>query len=183
MDLLTAVNRILPVLGERPVTSLDTRNPTLAMLLPKIDTKIEDVSTQGYWFNTFKVTLYPDEAGEVAVPTDTLAFTPSKVEAIVRGKRLFNPDDMTYVFSGPVEGVLITRVPFNELPESVASLVWYSTLVDAYVTDIGMESSVNEWRGQAMNAEARMTSEHLRNRKYSTASSPRFQRIRQAMRA
>lgn len=183
MDLLTAVNRILPVLGERPVTSLDTRNPTLAMLLPKIDTKLEDAIGMGWWFNTFNLTLYPDGAGGIAVPADTLAFTPDRVQAVARGLRLFNPVTMSYVFDGPVPGVLITRVPFNELPESAASVVWYSTLVDAYITDIGMESSVNEWRSQVMQAEARMTSEHLRNKRYSTAASPRFQRIRNAMRA
>jgi hypothetical protein len=153
------------------------------MLLPKIDTKIEDTTTQGYWFNTFKITLYPDSNGEVAVPSDTLSFTPDITAAIVRGKRLFNPASMTYEFDGPVAGTLITRVAFDELPESAASLVWYSTLVDAYVTDIGMESSVNEWRSQAAQADARMTAEHLRNMRYSTAASPRFQRIRRALRA
>jgi hypothetical protein len=153
------------------------------MLLPMIDTKIEDTTMDGWWFNTFDIILYPDGAGAIVLPDDTLSFVPKITAAVVRGKSLFNPTDMTYTFSGPVAGTLKTRVAFDQLPESAASLVWYSTLVEAYVTDIGMESSVREWKEQAMLAEARMTAEHLRNMKYSTLNNPRFQRIRRALRA
>lgn len=183
MDLLTAVNRILPVLGEHPVTSLDTKHPTLAILLPKVDTKIEDLTTQGYWFNAFNTTLYPDTGGGIAVPVGTLSFVPDTVPAVVRGTRLYNPTTMTYVFDSAVAGKIAMRLAFEELPEVVAQYVWYSVLVDAYVTDIGFESNVQVWQAQVQQAQSRMMSEHLRNMKYSTAASARFQRLRRAMRA
>lgn len=182
MQLLTAVNRIMPILGERPVTSLDTKHPTLALLLPKLDTKLEDVSTVGWWFNSFNTTLYTDEAGEITIPLDTLAFIPLCTAAVVRGGKLYNPATMSYVFDSAVPGELIQRVPFEQLPETAASYVWYSALVDAYVTDIGMEQNVQEWMRQAGLAQVRMEAEHLRHKKYSTYNNPRFQRVRAALR-
>lgn len=183
MDLLTAVNRIMPKLGEHPVTSLNKKHPTLAILLPIIDTKIEDLTMQGQWFNTSDITLYPDSEGGIAIPADTLSFTPKDMQAVVRGLRLFNAATSSYVWKLPVAGTLIARLGFEELPESVASLVWYSALVDAYVTDIGMEQIVQAWMQQAQLAQARVLAEHLRNVKYSTKRSPRFARLRLAMRA
>lgn len=183
MDLLTAVNRILPALGEHPVTSITSRNPTLAIILPKIDNKLDDTLTPGYWFNTFKTTLYPDSEKVIAIPADTLSFVPTWVDAIQRGMRLFDPVTQTYLWSSPVEGVRITRVPFDELPESAASYVFYSALVICYVQDLGMESAVQLWQAEAAGAERRLMSEHLRNKKYSTTRSPRYARLRHAMRA
>jgi hypothetical protein len=174
----------MPILGERPVTSLDAKHPTLALILPKVDTKLEDVTSVGWWFNSFNTTLYPDDDGEIAVPLDTLSFVPAywQVAAIVRGDKLYNPETMSYVFDGPVAGELIQRVPFEQLPETAASAVWYAALVDAYVTDIGMEQNVREWMQQAADAQARMEAEHLKQRKYSTYNNPRFQRVRNALR-
>lgn len=183
MDLLTAVNRIMPKLGEHPVTSIDVKHPTLAILLPLIDTKLEDLTIQGLWFNTTEVTLYQDAEGGIAVPLGTLSFTPHTLQAVVRGSKLFNAATSTYVWTEPVKGILISRLAFNELPESMAGYVWYSALVDAYVTDIGMAQDVKMWMSQAQLAESRVMSEHLRNVKYTTKKSPRYARLRQAMRA
>lgn len=183
MELLTAVNRILPVLGEHPVTSTTIKHPTLAILLPKIDMKIEDLTSQGYWFNTFKTTLYQDSEGGIELPTDTLSFVPTYDNAIQRGRRLYNGDTMTYVWDAPVEGTLITRLPFAELPESCAVYVQYSVMIAAYVTDIGFEQDVQVWQTEAGAAERRLMSEHLRHKKYTTQKSPRYARLRHAMRA
>lgn len=172
----------MPILGERPVSSLDAKHPTLALILPKVDTKLEDLTTTGWWFNSLKTTLYTDSAGGIAVPVDTLSFVPDCGAAIVRGDALYNPATMTYTFDGPISGELIQRVPFEQLPEVAAQVVWYSALVDAYVTDIGMEQNVQEWMRQAALAQARMEAEHLRHRKYSTYNDPRFQRIRNSLR-
>lgn len=183
MELLTAVNRILPALGEHPVTSLNQKHPTLAILLPGIDGKRDDLTMQGWWFNSFDTTLYPDPEKYVAVPAECLSFVPKREQAVVRGKKLFNAVTLSYAWNAPVEGNLITRVPFNELPESVAGWVFYSALVDAYVTDIGVQSELKNWERLAGQAEARVLSEHLRNKKYTTRKSPRYQRIISAMRA
>lgn len=183
MELLLAVNRILPALGEHPVTSLTIKHPTLAIVLPKIQNKLEDLCMQGYWFNTFDITLYPDSEGGIALPTDTLAFIPDSENAIQRGRALYNGTTQTFFWAAPVKGSIITSIPFNELPESMAAYVFYSALVISYVTDLGLEKDVQLWQAEAQAAERRVMSEHLRNRKYTTRRSPRYQRILHAMRA
>lgn len=183
MDLLTAVNRILPKLGEHPVTSLNTKHPTLAILIPQIDSTLEELLMPGWWFNTFDTKLYPDSEQGVELPTETLSFVPNTANAIQRGRKLYNGETMNYLWTEPVEGVIITKMPFDELPESVASLVFYNALVSAYVTDIGLEKELQVWQTLAQAAERRMFSEHLRNRKYTTQRSPRYIRYRSALRA
>lgn len=182
MDLLTAVNRILPKLGEHPVTSLNTKHPTLAILLPQIATKLDDTLISGWWFNTFNTKLYPDSEGGIALPLDTLSFVPKRDLAVQRGSRLYNGSTMDYKWAAPVEGSLITRIPFDEMPESAAQHIFYASLVAAYVTDIGLENEVQIWQSEAAQAHNRMTAEHFRNKKYSTQRSPRYARYRAALR-
>lgn len=172
----------MPILGERPVTSLDAKHPTLALLLPKLDTKLEDILIAGWWFNSFSTTLYTNTGGEIELPLDTLSFVPSFVHAVVRGPKLYNPDTMSYTFSSAVPGELIQRVPFEQLPETAAAAVWYAALVDAYITDIGMEQNVQKWAQEEAQARSRMEAEHLRHRKFSTYNNPRFQRVRDSLR-
>lgn len=183
MDLLSAVNGVLPVLGEHPVTSTTQKHPTLAILLPIIDRKIDEECARGWWFNVAHLKLFPDSEKKIAVPIDTLAFLPDCEGPVVRGNQLFNMETQSYDFDAPVEGELTSRREFNELPESMAQYIFYSSLVQAYLTDIGLENVVSEWKELMDTAEANATKEHLRNKRYSTMRSPRFQRLRRAMRA
>ena len=183
MRLLDAVNLILPVLGEHPVTSINVKHPTLAVILPKLELERTEVLNLGLWFNQYSITLYPDSEGGIAMPVGTLAFLPDSVNAVVRGPRLMRTDDHSYVWGSPVTGNITVDVPFEELPESVAGAVMYGALVDAYVTDIGMEQNVQMWQGEAREATLRMNTEHLRNMRYSTRQSKQYKHIRNAMRA
>jgi hypothetical protein len=184
MDLLTAVNLILPAMGEHPVTRIDVKHPTLAVILPVIDSKIDTCSMRGWWFNEFKHTLYPDSEGGIALPDDTLAFIPDEgYEGSVRGTRLFNKARLDFIWTGPVPGVIQLRLPFDELPESVATYVFYDALVQIYLVDIGLESVVGEWKTIAANAETLATNEHLRNMRHTTMKSARYARLRSAMRS
>lgn len=182
MDLLKAVNNILPKLGEHPVTNLDVKHPTLAIILPVIDLTLDTVLRRGWWFNEYEYTVYPDSEQLAGVPNDTLEFLPDETGPVVRGERFFNTTDGSFKFSGPFKGMLRLRLPFDELPESVATLVMYTALVEIYLTDIGLEQVVNEWRDKVAVADAQACSEHLRNKRHSTKKSHRFRRIRCAMR-
>lgn len=184
MELLKAVNLILPALGEHPVTRIDVKHPTLAVILPVINSKLDMTLMRGWWFNEFKHTLYPDSEKGIALPDDTLAFIPDEgFEGSVRGTRLFNKRTLDFMWDHPVPGTLQLRLPFDELPESVATLVFYDALVQVYLVDIGLESVVGEWKLISTGAEYLATNEHLRNMRHTTQKSRRYARLRSAMRS
>lgn len=184
MELLTAVNLILPAMGEHPVTRIDIKHPTLAVILPVIQSNIDKELMRGWWFNEYTHTLYPNSEKEIGLPDDTLAFIPEEGKpGSVRNKRLFNATTLDYLWDTPVTGLLQLRLPFNELPESFATFVFYKALVQIYLVDIGLESVVSEWKQVYKESEFLATDEHLRNKRHSTRKSGRYARLRSAMRS
>ncbi len=185
MKLLDAVNLMLPKLGEHPVTSLDVRHPTLAIILPEVENELTALLIRGWWFNEFEYTAYPDIDGEILLGADTLAFVPLTSEplAALRGLRLYNTKTVSYIWDSPVKGVVTQKVDFEELPESAAQYVWYSALLNALTTDLGTSPELQVWGGKAQAAWTSLLAEHLRQRRYSTKTSKRFQRLRRALRA
>lgn len=178
------MNLILPALGEHPVTRVDVKHPTLAVILPVIDSNIDMCLMRGWWFNEFPTTLYPDSEGGIATPTDTLAFIPDcGFSGTVRNGVLFNTATLTYLWDSAVTGTIQLRLPFEELPESVATYVFYTALVQTYLVDIGLESVVGEWKQIAKTAEFLAANEHLRNMRHTTRKSGRYARLRSAMRS
>jgi len=187
MDLLKAVNAILPKLGEHPVTSLDSRSPTLGIILPEIDAQIDLLLTPGWWFNKFEdVDLFPNSEGQIDVPEDTLDFVPNaQYDDIVQRDELFyNGKTRSFVFpvGSKITGTLTQRLGFEQLPEPAANFVLYSALITIYATDIGLEQVVQLWRQYAQQAQANMEQAHLRHRRYTIKSSRRYMKLRRAMR-
>lgn len=169
MKLLDAVNLVLPKLGERPVTSLTVKHPTLSILLPIIEDNLGDFLLRGWWFNKYDYTAYPAEDGTITLGTDALSFVPSQgYEAVMRGPKLFKPSTMSYAFDAPVKGILTQYVDFELCPESAASYVFNAACVEAYVTDIGMGAEVQVWQTSAGSAWNTLVAEHLRQSKTST---------------
>jgi hypothetical protein len=183
MKLLDAVNLMLPKLGEHPVTSLTVRHPTLAIILPEVENELKTTLLKGWWFNQYDYTAMPDSQGFITLGSDCLSFVPDRVDAAVRGVRLFNPTTLDYVWTASVKGRITQNVAFEDLPESAAQYVWYNALCSVFVTDIGMANDVQTWMSRASAAYSMLHTEHLRNKKYTTMKSVRFQRLRCAMRA
>lgn len=185
MDLLTAVNEILPKLGERPVTSIEAKSPTLAVILPQINAEIDLVLAPGWWFNTcYGVDLFPDSEGNLVTPDDMLSFIPNRSgpDIVARGGRFYNTSTRSYFFTEKVTGTLIQTVEFEDLPETAARFILYSALVTIYATDIGLEQVVQLWRQYAQQCQANMEQEHLRHRHYTVKQNPRYRKLRNAMR-
>lgn len=183
MLLLSAVNLVLPKLGERPVTSLDVRHPTLAVILPIIANTLKNTLQRGWWFNEYPYTAYPAVDGTITLGVDTLSFVPDKGGvAVARGLNLFNPDTLSYTFTEPVSGYIIQTVAFDELPESAASYVFYSALVEAYTTDLGVTQELQIWQSLAGMAWSDLLTEHLRQRKHSTRNTRAWASFRRALR-
>lgn len=182
MLLLTAVNEILPKLGERRVTSTTVKHPTLSVILPEIDAQRRNLLTKGWWFNRFKTTLYPDLSKHIALPVGTYSFVSQIDNAIQRGLELYNGDTLLYEWDHAVEGVLIQDLDFELLPESAAQVVLYNAVVSCYATDIGMEQVVQVWVAAARAAEAVLERDNLRSKQYSTRRTGKYFRYYNALR-
>lgn len=175
MNLLDAVNLIMPKLGERAVTSLDARHPTLAVLLPIVERTQKTMLLRGWWFNEFDYTAYPGTDGSISMGTDTLAFVPTKSDtAVLRGGKLYNPTTLADTFTDHVQGRVVQYVTFNELPESAAAYVLYAALIDMYATDLGATDLLRVWGSLAAQAWSDLLAEHLKQRKFSTRRSRRW---------
>ncbi len=183
LTLLEAINLVLPKLGEHPVTRVDVKHPTVAIILPELENTLKQLLLKGWWFNEFRYTATPDNAGEIAMGVDALTFTPGKTEpyAVLRAGRLYNPETLSYVWENPVKGTVRQYVPFEECPETAQQFIWYTTMVNVFATDIGMAQELQLWIGQATAAYGDLLAEHIRQRKYSTRQSGRYQRLRRAM--
>lgn len=183
MLLLSAVNEVLPKLGEHPVTSTEAQSPTLAVVIPQIKSTLRNLLTQGWWFNTSRVKFFPDSEKFVDTPVGLLKFIPEAgVTAVARGERFYDIVKQSYEFDAPFSGAITTLLDFEELPESVAQRVLYEALVIIYATDIGLEQVIQIWDGMAKAAQASMEAEHLQNMRYSTKTSRRYLNLRRAMR-
>lgn len=185
MKLIDAINLILPKLGEHTVTRVDTKHPSIAIILPEVENTLRQMLLKGWWFNEFEYKGMPDSEGYIFLGQDTLAFEPTDPTqfAVMRGQQLFNPQTVSYKWDRAVPGIVKQYVEFDELPESAAQFVFWAACVNAYATDIGLTQEVQLWQGQAQAAYGDMLAEHIRQRKYSTRQSRRFGRLRRAMRS
>lgn len=182
MQLLTAVNLVLPKLGERPVTSLEVKHPTLAVILPIVDQKLRQTLLRGWWFNDYAYTAPLAVDGTITVGQDTLSFVPDSPNKVaLRGTRLFNTETLSYTFTEPVKGRVIQFVEFDELPDSAGMFVFYSALVEIYATDIGMTQELQLWQGNAAQGWSDLMMEHLRQRKHTTRNSRHWRKYISAL--
>lgn len=182
MQELDAVNLILPKLGEHPVTRLDNRHPTVATILPEMENTRKRLLLRGWWFNEFERTLYPDNEGFIALGDIYLSVRCVNTLGIVRGTRLFNAEDYTYVWDAAVDVIVREDLTFENLPETAAQAVLWSSAVTVFAQDLGVANELTLWREAAASANSDLLAEHLRHVKHSTRNSRRFRRIDNARR-
>lgn len=135
MDTLTAVNTMLRVIGQVPVSSIPSSglaDSTMASEVLKEYTK--ELQTEGFDFNRqVRKELTPDVNGHIFIELDPLV-DESLVSAksyypyrrfTTRGSasQLYDLDNQTYVFNKPVYVDIITAHKFDELPPSLQRYV------------------------------------------------------------
>ncbi|QHJ82317.1 MAG: hypothetical protein [Bacteriophage sp.] len=183
MKLLESVNICLHVLGEARVTSTDTRHPSVDLILSTIATKKKDLLERGWWFNTSVVRMFPDEAGRIDYPADSLRIESTDVRKIytARNGYLYSVLENTSVFSGPVDLQVSTDIDFEDLPECVANVVTYRTARAVYVGDLGYDSAVSDIQQNEQLAWLQMETLHMRNMNYNTRNRRQFIRVIRAL--
>ena len=120
---LEAINTMLSVIGEAPVSSFET-NATGDVAIAKniLDEVLKEVQSRGWYWNTeFKVTFAPDVDGKVAVAGNVARIdadpTASSAHYSVRNGYLYDLTDHTDVFTDSVSLTAIYFLEWEELPE------------------------------------------------------------------
>ena len=184
MELLEAVNTILPFMEERPVTSIDVRHPTVALIIDRINFAQENILNEDFWFNSEQKKFYLSPEGKVAVPTNVLALytTDRRLNYTIRGGFVYDLDDSTYQIPAPFEARIVVSLEFNELPYWAASSVLWRAAVDAYSQDFGVAAVVQLLNSYQVLAHTKLEREHLRKKRMNSMRSPAGARFLSSLR-
>jgi hypothetical protein len=119
---LECVNKMLLLLGEAPVVTLDDLTFAEASLARQVlQEDSVSIQQQGFYWNTLNLTLQPDISGYIYLPEGTLRMDPVDKASyyIKRGNRLYDGENNTYVIAEDVEVELIQFLSWDEVPEVV----------------------------------------------------------------
>ena len=136
MIILDAVNTSLRYLGEMPVPSTVDIDSLDELHEAKIvrNTLLQvskEYQAKGWWFNRENWTFVPDSAtGKIGIPPTVLSIRGTTTKVINRGGTLYSFDNVSFEFTDGVECLVVWEIPFEDLPESFAELVTYTTARD-----------------------------------------------------
>lgn len=148
MNLLQAVNTILPYLGEFPVDSIDGyQNPTVEQLRQTLQMQKTSMLTKGYWFNTEKHQLHPDFYKQVQLPDAVLDYYIEATDMCFLGIRNYWLQGNTLVsdkgatWATAVPCTLIFDKEFDDLPDPMQQVLVYGTAAQLYQQVIGTDDT------------------------------------------
>lgn len=169
MELLQAVNTVLPHLGEHVVTRIEgTRHPTVDLITAAIERQRLTVLSAGLWFNEIIVDLPVNTDGQIDVPYGTVAVYGVDCAVEIDGERFFDLLTGSVYFSKSIKVKLIRDIVFEKLPINVALAVTYAAGAEVYLQDYGRENSVEELQRMADRSWVLVHQEDLRKRRYNT---------------
>jgi hypothetical protein len=130
MTKLEAVNEILAAVQESPVTALDTGGDSIeGQAESRLDAENLSVQSRGWHVNTEKnVELTPSgDDSTIALGTGVLSADGYGVDAsrdvCVRGGTLFDRNNNTDEFAGPVTVSLVRLLDFDDLPQALQEYI------------------------------------------------------------
>lgn len=129
MTKLEAVIKIITQNGQRPVSALDTGGASYVSEAERLLDEIDlEVQSREWHYNTFRdVELTPDNADKIQVPAATINIDTDDTDAwrdVTRqGDHLFDHDNNTDEFDGPLTVRYSTRFTFPCIPFPIADYI------------------------------------------------------------
>ena len=182
---ISAINVSLEALGESRITDINTSNPSAGLARAALQRKRQAALSTGWWFNTIIREVTPAGTGLINVPWRQLSMYDYSSEGYKYSERdgvLYNLIDQTKLFSNTVTLRVILDMDFGDLPEYMAQWIAYDTAAEIYSNDLGVDNNVQRLQQQAKEMYDLLYREHLRNQRYSTASTGTAARIRRGFR-
>ena len=129
---LSAVNSILGVIGQAPVTSINVSNPQTSFIKNILDDCILEVLTEGWVFNTEDhYELTPNVNDEILISEDMLRVdihdddVYRSDDIVRRNGKLYDKVDHTYTFTDTIEADITWFFPFYPDPSSQVTVTDY----------------------------------------------------------
>lgn len=175
---LDVVNSMLGLVGELPLNTVDTTHPLVPAAVAAISTQTSLVQSDFWWFNVEYPTLMPQAgSGFLLVPNDTasadsLCQTP---RTSVRGDRLYNLDDITYVFTSPLRVRLHRVLPFADTPLVARAHIAAKAKLEFQMAYDGDGTKAQIIQQEIKETYIRLHSEHIRNAKANMLMRPSVQ--------
>lgn len=166
---LDAVNAMLRVIGSAPVNTIaGPVSAAVAVAAQTLDQVDKEIQSEGWWFNIEKaLTLSPDVNGYVYVPNNMLSIDDDSgancPNIAVRGERLYDLENHTFVFSGNVAIRAIIRLTFEDLPPTAQDAIMASAQRRFQRDQRGVLTKDRLLAEQEANARAALQAEDTRN--------------------
>lgn len=126
---LEAVNTMLSIIGESPISSLENTElvdaVTARTILRAVSREVQ--SRSWHWNTEENYRLLPNTQKEIVLPLNTLRVDTDNrsqhIDVIQRAQRLYNKGDHTFRFNQPVTVTLVLNLPFEEIPETARRFI------------------------------------------------------------
>lgn len=121
---LQVINAMLGSIGESPLNDFDDEeNELLVQALQLYDRVLEEVLSEGWWFNTEDAVLsYDTVSKRVKIPNDVLTVRAANPNYVARGLALYDVSKGDYVQQDTAVE-LIRLLPIEEIPTPACYLV------------------------------------------------------------
>lgn len=123
---LEAINQILSVTGDAPVSSINSTYEQ-AVIARRILLEVsKERQAKGYWFNEIdEQRLVRDNDGYIHLPSDTIRCEIPRDQGfyVQRGLRIFDKLNNTYVLTENLYVNLVIELPWAELPQSFRQVI------------------------------------------------------------
>lgn len=160
---LSVINSMIRTTGAARLSGADKNHPDYQTAKPILDEVLQDVQSMALWYNTSETTLYPNSAGEVLVPNDTLSCDPidGKQDYVVRDRKLYDLSTGTFTIGAPVKCILTRQIEISDLPPSVLKLVRCKARLDYYAEEDGGDRKMRQYANDLSLAYAQVISENI----------------------
>ncbi len=172
---LDAVNAMLAVIGEAPLSTLDGNalHADAVSARQTLHNTSRSVQLEGWYFNTEQnYPLTPDRDGFITLPPNLVSVDIEPlnalhgVDVVVRGKRLYDLENHTYAFPDPetcFKATVLLLLPFDELPETAKDYIAIRAGRRFQSEAVGSETLAQFTQQDEFSARASLMREQIRN--------------------
>lgn len=129
---LDVINTCITSTGEAILNTATPNHPKVQLVQSILKRRVNSVCSQEWYFNRERGTLAVDVDGFVQVADTICKFVSDTYgdNFQIRGNRLYDMNNATFVIGRSVTGKIIRIVPFDEMPIEAQAYVMYDCLIE-----------------------------------------------------